>query len=151
MTKSPVPVSYEERVLPSLGFFVAGLFLPAALFLISLPFALELALGVAVGSYLVFFIFSYLLAPKISVAHHVLHVNNALITKDLLGQTIIVEGKDQFLERGQRLSTLAYTKFQIGVKGLVKIELKDEKDPTPYWLIATRHPEVLASHLNAKR
>lgn len=151
MTKSPVPVSYEERVLPSLGFFVAGLFLPAALFLISLPFALELALGVAVGSYMVFFIASYLMAPKISVANHVLQVNNALITKDLLGQTIIVEGKDQFLERGQRLNTLAYTKFQIGVKGLVKIELKDEKDPTPYWLIATRHPEVLASHLNAKR
>ena len=151
MTKSPVPVSYEERVLPSLGFFVAGLFLPAALFLVSLPFGLELALAVAVGSYMVFFIASYLMAPKISVANHVLQVNNALITKDLLGQTIIVEGKDQFLERGQRLSTLAYTKFQIGVKGLVKIELKDEKDPTPYWLIATRHPEVLASHLNAKR
>ena len=151
MTKSPVPVSYEERVLPSLGFFVAGLFLPAALFLVSLPFGLELALAVAVGSYMVFFIASYLMAPKISVANHVLQVNNALITKDLLGLASIVEGKDQFLERGQRLNTLAYTKFQIGVKGLVKIELKDEKDPTPYWLIATRHPEVLASHLNAKR
>ena len=151
MTKLPLPVSYEERVLPSLGFFVAGLFLPAALFLISLPFGLELALVMAIGSYLIFFIASYLLAPKINLANNVLQVSNTIITREHLGKASVVEGKDQFLERGQRLSTLAYTKFQIGVKGLVRIELNDEQDPTPYWLIATRHPEVLASHLNAKR
>ncbi len=62
----------------------------------------------------------------------------------------MIEHKDQFLERGHKLSTLAYTRFQIGVKGLVKVELQDENDPTPYWLVATKHPEVLAGYLNAK-
>jgi hypothetical protein len=46
------------------------------------------------------------------------------------------------------LDTRAFTRFQIGVKSLVKIELVDPQDPTPYWLIATRNPEVLAGLIN---
>ena len=80
-----------------------------------------------------------------------LQVSRAVIATKHLGLAYVVERQDQFSERGQKLSTLAYTRFQIGVKGLVKIEIVDESDPTPYWLVATRHPEVLAGYLNAKR
>ncbi len=150
MTKPPKQVSYVERVLPSVSFFVAGLFLPTALFLVSLPFSIEIALIVAIGSYLALLGISYLLAPKILLQDGVLRVNSAVIPVIHLGEASVIEPKDQFLERGHKLSTLAYTRFQIGVKGLVKVELQDENDPTPYWLVATKHPEVLAGYLNAK-
>ncbi len=150
MTKPPKQVSYVERVLPSVSFFVAGLFLPTALFLVSLPFSIEIALTVAIGSYLALLGISYLLAPKILLQDGVLRVNSAVIPVIHLGEASVIEHKDQFLERGHKLSTLAYTRFQIGVKGLVKVELQDENDPTPYWLVATKHPEVLAGYLNAK-
>lgn len=151
MTKTQKPVSYAERVFPSISFLVAGLFLPAALFLVSLPFSLELAFFVAAGSYVSLLAASYLLAPKILLTEDVLQVSRAVISTKHLGSASVVERQDQFSERGQKLSTLAYTRFQIGVKGLVKIEIADESDPTPYWLVATRHPEVLAGYLNAKR
>jgi hypothetical protein len=151
MTKIQKPVSYTERVLPSISFLVAGLFLPAALFLVSLPFSLELAFVIALGSYLSLLGSSYLLAPKILLTEHTLQVSRAAISVDHLGSTSVINRQDQFSERGQKLSTMAYTRFQIGVKGLVKIEIADESDPTPYWLVATRHPEVLAGYLNAKR
>lgn len=151
MTKMQKPVSYAERVFPSVSFLVAGLFLPAALFLISLPFSLELAFLVAAGSYFSLLATSYVLAPKILLTEEVLQVSRAVIPTKHLGLARVVERQDQFSERGQKLSTLAYTRFQIGVKGLVKIEITDESDPTPYWLVATRHPEVLAGYLNAKR
>jgi hypothetical protein len=151
MTKSPKQAAYVERVLPSLSFYVAGLFLPFGLFLVSLPFSIELGLIAAIGSYLAVVGVSYLLAPKIMLTDSLLHVDKASIAAEHLDQASVIERKDQFLERGHKLSTLAYTRFQIGVKGLVKITLQDEKDPTPYWLVATRHPEVLAGHLNAKR
>jgi hypothetical protein len=151
MTKSPKQAAYVERVLPSVSFYVAGLFLPFGLFLVVLPFSIEIGLIVAIGSYLVVVGVSYLLAPKITLNDNLLRVDKATIATAHLGQASVIDRKDQFLERGHKLSTLAYKRFQIGVKGLVKITLQDEKDPTPYWLVATRHPEVLVGHLNAKR
>lgn len=151
MTKMQKPVSYAERVLPSISFLVAGLFLPAALFLVSLPFSLALASVVAAGSYLSLLAASYLLAPKIVLTEAALQVNRAVISTKHLGTAKVIYRQEQFAERGQKLSTLAYTRFQIGVKGLVKIAIVDESDPTPYWLVATRYPEVLAGYLNAKR
>jgi hypothetical protein len=33
------------------------------------------------------------------------------------------------------------------VHPVVKIELLDETDPAPYWLVSTRHPDELAAAL----
>jgi hypothetical protein len=32
----------------------------------------------------------------------------------------------------------------------VKVYVDDEADPTPYWLLSTRHPRALAEHLNGR-
>ncbi len=34
---------------------------------------------------------------------------------------------------------------------MVWIHVTDEQDPTPYWLISTRHPEQLVAALDAAR
>jgi len=151
MNKLSDPRAYGERVLPSMSFYVAGLFLPAALFLIALPFSELAALVVSIGSYSTLVLVSVLLSQKIEVSSSHLKIAKATISMSALGNATSIARSEQFLERGQRLSPLAFTRFQIGVKGLVKIELQDPTDPTPYWLVSTRHPEVLAGYLNAKR
>ena len=35
------------------------------------------------------------------------------------------------------------------IPGVVKIELTDADDPTPYWLVSTRNPAALAAALNS--
>jgi hypothetical protein len=37
------------------------------------------------------------------------------------------------------------------VPGAVQVLLDDPADPTPYWLVSTRHPERLAATLLAGR
>ncbi len=148
MTKLSPTVLYQERALPSLGFYAATLFVPVALFLIALPFSEVVGLIVAAMSILSIIFLSWILAPLITLTTEHLSVGKVRIETKWLGSAIEVTGKDAFLERGPRLDTRAFTRFQIGVKSLVKIELADPQDPTPYWLIATRNAEVLAGLIN---
>lgn len=148
MTKLSPTVLYQERALPSLGFYAATLFIPVALFLIALPFSEVVGLIVAAISILTIIFLSWFLAPLITLTSEYLSVGKVIIERKFLGAAKEVSGKDAFLERGPRMDTRAFTRFQIGVKSLVKIELVDPQDPTPYWLIATRNPEVLAGLIN---
>jgi len=151
MTKLTVPSAYSERVLPSLSFYLAALFVPAALFLVALPFSEIFPFVVAAGSYFTIILVTAIKAPKISIGHARLKVGTAAIALSALGTASSIEREDQFSEKSHKLSPFAFTKFQIGIKGLVKIEVNDPADPTPYWLVSTRHPEVVVAYLNAKR
>ncbi|MFM2384507.1 MAG: hypothetical protein RL166_381, partial [Actinomycetota bacterium] len=42
----------------------------------------------------------------------------------------------------------AWLSIQASIKGLVKVQVLDKNDPTPYWLISTRNPEKLVNLLN---
>jgi len=55
-----------------------------------------------------------------------------------------VVGEDAVRERGGYLHADAWLLIRGWIPGLVRIELDDETDPTPYWLISSRRPETLA-------
>jgi hypothetical protein len=76
-----------------------------------------------------------------------LRVGSAVIPVQYLGAAFVISNQDAFAERGRNLNPRAFTRFQIGVNQLVKIEITDLEDPTPYWLISTRNPELLVSFL----
>ncbi len=44
----------------------------------------------------------------------------------------------------------AYLLVRAYCRGAVKVTLEDRDDPTPYWLVSTRHPEALAASLAAR-
>jgi hypothetical protein len=148
MTKESSPVLYRERTLPSLGFYAAALFVPVAMFVIALPFSVEIGFVVAALSIPVMLVVSWALSPLIELTANHLRVGRIEIETKYLGTATPIEGHSAFLERGPHLDTRAFTKFQVGVKMLVKIEIQDEQDPTPYWLVATRNPEILAGLIN---
>ena len=51
--------------------------------------------------------------------------------------------------RGPRADARAYLLLRPWVSTAVRVDLADPDDPTPYWYVATRRPEELASALDA--
>lgn len=148
MTKLSSPVLYQERTLPSLGFYAATIFVPVALFLITLPFSEAIGFIAAATSIFAILALSWILSPMITLTEDFLSVGKVQIETSFIGNATEIIGPAAFIERGQLLDTRAFTRFQIGVKQLVKIEIADKQDPTPYWLISSRNPEVLAGLIN---
>ena len=148
MTILPATDLYKERVLPSIYFYIASITLPLSLILVALPFSELVAFGLAIASIPTVLVLSWLGSPLISLTGSNLSIGQVSIETNYLGKAEVIDAQSAFQERGVKLDSRAFTKFQIGVKQLVKIEITDPADPTPYWLIATRNPEVLAGLIN---
>lgn len=147
MSKSDSTVLYEERVLPSLAFFFALLFIPLATIAVLLPFSVLVAITCGILSYSIGIALAWGLAPLIQINQGSLSVGRATIEAKYLGVVTPIEPSQAFIERGRNLNHMAYRRFQIGVNQLVKITINDTADPTPYWLISTRNPELVKSYL----
>ena len=149
MSKLGSATIYRERVLPPIGGIWPILLVIPALYVTFLPFnvAAGAILGPA-GALAIYAIF-WFAAPVIEVSQSELSVGHVAVPRDVLGEVIPIAPRDAFAERGVKLSPGAFIRFQVGVKGLVKIEICDENDPTPYWLVATNKPEALVSALAA--
>ncbi|MEY3933776.1 MAG: hypothetical protein RLZZ606_375 [Actinomycetota bacterium] len=150
MTILPAKNLYKERVLPSIYFYFASITLPVSLFLVALPFSEVVSISMALLSIPAVLVLSWVGSPLISLNDQTLSIGKVQIEVKHLGAAEVISPSSAFEERGIKLDTRAFTKFQIGVKQMVKIEIKDPLDPTPYWLIATRNPEVLAGLLNKR-
>jgi hypothetical protein len=138
---------YRERVLPNVGTFLAvSLLLPSFTLMLE-PFSLTL--GVVVGSALVLLFWAILVvfAPVIRVQDGILTAGKATIPTKLLGPGKVIGKEELFIERGPKLSPLAYKLFQGSVKTALRIPVKDPQDKTPYWLLSTRRPEELKKAL----
>lgn len=142
-------ILYRERVLPS----VANLALPILLFpsvwAVMLPIDAPLAIPVAALLTISFVALIVLSSPVILVSDTQLSARGATINRDLLGKATVVPKNQQVNELGINLNARAWLSIQASVKGLVKVEIVDPNDPTPYWLISTRNPEKLRQLLEA--
>lgn len=139
--------NYRERVLPS----APNLALPILLFLsvltVMIPISIDFAIPVALIISAVFVIVLFTASPVIEVSNETLKAKNAVIERKFLGEVTVIPKTEVFEELGQKLDARAWLAIQASVKGLVKVEITDPQDPTPYWLISTRNPEVLAKEL----
>lgn len=144
MTKTSNSASYSERVFPGLSFFLATLFAPAALYLIVLAFDDFWALITFVVSELAIIFLGLFAAPTLSLSSKTLSIGNVKIPTQYVKAITVVDPSAQQSEKGPKLNPSAYVRFQVGVKGLLKVELNDPNDPTPYWLISSRNPDLVA-------
>jgi hypothetical protein len=71
----------------------------------------------------------------------------ARIPVALLGRTTPARGEDARRERGPALDARAFLLIRGWVGPVLRVELHDAQDPTPYWLLSTRRPEALAAAL----
>ncbi|WP_158564401.1 DUF3093 domain-containing protein [Jiangella anatolica] len=78
-------------------------------------------------------------------------VGRARLPLTALGPAEALTGEAARTARGPGLDRRAYVAIRGYVPGVVRIEVDDDADPTPYWLVSTRRPERLVAELEAAR
>lgn len=139
---------YFERVLPSAATFSLAPMLAVFIYGVWLPLneVVGVVSGVVAGFALA--LIFWLKAPVIAVSEGFLSVGRARIPRAHLGDVEIVPAEDSFAARGHQLDSRAFTSFQDSVRTMVRVNVDDASDPTPYLLFSTRHPEAVKQSLS---
>jgi hypothetical protein len=86
---------------------------------------------------------------EISFDGEVLRAGRAHIEKRFLGDVVILNQSDFIKARTREADPAAFLALIFWVSQGVKIEITDERDSTPYWLISTKRGEKLAKALKS--
>jgi len=141
---------YQERVLPKWTSFLPLLIVYPTFWLTMAPFNALLGSIFGIAVTLVIAGVMVVSSPKITVSRSEVRVGRANISRKLLGNAFVVQKQDQFSAKGAQLDARAYLSLQPSISGLLRLEINDRNDPTPYWLFSTRKPELLAELIGSK-
>ncbi|MFA7267292.1 MAG: DUF3093 domain-containing protein [Candidatus Nanopelagicales bacterium] len=145
------PVNYRERLTtPLWGWAVLlGLALCLALAfwipLGTLAGVICLALGVGLVTWLLM-----TTSPTITVTDNELRIGRVHINADEIGLVATLDEAATANARGANADPRAFTILRpLYAKESVSLEILDEEDPHPYWLISTRDPQALGRAVQA--
>jgi hypothetical protein len=88
-------------------------------------------------------------SARVVVDGETLRAGLATLPRRYVGDVQPVEGEAVRRLLGVEADARAYVVYRAYVKGAVKVDVADERDRTPYWVISTRHPTALAERLRA--
>lgn len=77
-----------------------------------------------------------------------LSVGRANIDIKYLKDAKVLSRQDMLFYRGAGIDPRAYLAIRFWIKGGLKIEIDDPRDPTPYWLISSKQSEEFVAKLN---
>lgn len=142
---------YREKLWPSPWLYIStALVIPASL-LVSLPINIFVGIGVAIVLYLGCCALLLSLATRVEVTETEFIAGNARLPLEIIGSIAEFAGTEATLERGQRLDARAFLVIRGWVDPIVRIELVDENDPVPYWIVSTRHPRAVCAAIERAR
>ncbi|MFF2840445.1 DUF3093 domain-containing protein [Paenarthrobacter sp. NPDC057981] len=157
---SPVParnnptapgVLYTEKLWPSLWIWIVVVGLSSAGLLMFGPISPAAAIIAALALLAIMTTMLVLSTPTITVTSDTVRVGRASIDRAFVGSVQAFRKAEATAERGPRLNGLAYMCFRGWIDPVVKIEITDPADRTPYWLASSRRPEELVAALAAPR
>lgn len=140
-------VLYEERLRPSVWIWLIAVMISALSILVFVPIGLEIGLAAAVAVFIVIAILLRASTPRIVVTGTTLQVGRAGIERAYVGEVTGYRGDDATHQRGPALHGLAFMCIRGWIDPVVRIQITDERDRTPYWLTSTRNPERLVAVL----
>jgi hypothetical protein len=83
----------------------------------------------------------------VRVADGELYVGEAHLPLEFVGEVETFGAKDKRKVLGPHLDPRAYVLHRGWVRPVVRVQVTDPADPTPYWVFSTRHPEKVAALL----
>ena len=141
------PDSFRESLWPAWWVFLAtALVIPASL-LVFLPISPAAGVASAIVLYGAIVVALLVTTPSIEVTEGMLRVGRARIERSYVGEVTAHRGAEAVAERGTRLDARAWLALRGWISGVVRIEIVDDSDPTPYWLVSTRRPDELVAAL----
>ena len=150
---SPTSVAYSERLYVPLRWWVQATMLLASLwlaFVVAMPAGA--AFSAAGGLLLVVFgFFVWIGRARVAVRDGVLYAGQAYISLDLVGPVEPLDADQTRRVHGVEADARAFLLTRPYLKRSVKVTITDSADPTPYWLVSTRHPRELAAALTGAR
>jgi hypothetical protein len=142
--------AYDERLgVPLRWWALATMFLVSVLlaFLVALPAGLAFgAVGLMVVA--VAAIFLGYGAAHVSIVDQELVAGSARIPVAFLARPTALDSDATRRVLGTEADARAYLVIRPYLKRAVKVDVVDPADPTPYWLVSTRHPGQLAAALD---
>ncbi|MEO6943190.1 MAG: DUF3093 domain-containing protein [Lacisediminihabitans sp.] len=142
---------YRERLWPSPWVFLAtALVMPAAL-LVFLPINQTVGVITAIVLYASCVAILVATAPVVEVTTQQFSAGRARLPIEFAGKVTPFHSDEATLERGQRLDARAWLLLRGWVSPVVRIEVDDPQDPTPYWIVSTRRPEQIVQAIAEAR
>lgn len=77
-----------------------------------------------------------------------LHAGKARLPRAVIARGAVIPPSAKSAAMGRQLDPAAYLVHHAWVKSMVLLVLDDPDDPTPYWLVSTRHPEKVLAALD---
>jgi hypothetical protein len=84
-------------------------------------------------------------SPLVEVEDGWLRAGRARIPGNYLGDAEPLDPDATRSVAGPQADARAYLLLRPYLKRAVRVTVRDERDPTPYWLVSSRHPEHLAA------
>lgn len=142
-------VLYNEKLWPNAWIWLVSAGLSGAGILMLAPISVTAGLTAAVVLFVIIAVLLVLSTPAITVTGSTLRVGRATIERRFVGTVSAFRGAEATAERGTRLHGLAFLCIRGWIDPVVRIEITDPSDRTPYWLASTRHPDRLLAALNS--
>jgi len=140
---------YDERLgVPLRWWALATMFLASVL----LAFLVALPAGVAFGSvaFMVLAVVALFLsygAARVTVQDGEFVAGSARIPVSFLASPVALDAEEARRAMGVEADARAFLVIRPYLKRAVRVDVVDPADPTPYWLVSTRHPRRLAAAL----
>jgi hypothetical protein len=139
--------SYRERLWPAPWVFIAtALVIPASL-LVFLPISTTAGIVCAIVLYAAIVVTLLVTTPSVDVDDALFTAGRARLPRTAIASVTSFTGHEATAQRGTQLDARAWLLLRGWIPGVVKVQLDDPSDPTPYWLVSTRHPAELAAAL----
>lgn len=146
-----VLMTYRERLWPAPWIFLAtALVIPASL-LVFLPISVPAGVVVSIVLYLAIVVALVLTTPTVEVADGELRAGRARLPLTVVREVRAAREADAVHERGIGLNANAWLLIRGWIPDVVRVDLDDPADPTPYWLISSRRAEALAAAIEGSR
>ena len=143
-------MDYAERLTVPLRWWVQGTMLVATFwlaFVVSTPAVVAWSATAVLLLAMTGLFLSYG-AARVDVADGWLQAGRARISGEFLAGAEPLDPDATRRVAGPEANARAYLLLRPYLKRAVKVEITDPADPTPYWLVSTRHPAKLAAALS---
>ncbi len=147
---SPTP-RFSEWQLPNFSSFLPHLLIAPAIWMTLAPFNGQIGAIVGVALTAATVALRFAVARRIIVTDTVLQLGKATLPLEFIGRAEAIAKEDQFFARGALADHRAFFQLKSGLPELVRIEITDPSDPTPYALVSCRKSSELIAALNASK
>jgi hypothetical protein len=147
-TPDDATVLFSERLWPSFWIWLVAAGMSGAGILVFAPISIATGITAAVVLFVIFVALLVLSTPSIQVTGGTLRVGRATIERRFVGAVESYRGAEATAERGTRLNGLAFMCIRGWIDPVVRMEITDPSDRTPYWLASTRRPDQLVAALS---